>query len=316
MARVGVLLALLLFAPAAARASSSSPVPANPDSAVQLAQSLVGQVLGSAGSGGEPADSGSVAAAVPAAVSVATATATVTPAPATVHVTVPVVNLPSVPSDPDPVPRLTTGAVGTGIVGQLEPVVAEPSQQTGQPSTTDAKPAIVPADSSGALLVTPGSKSAARKLEEGAASATLAAELVARLDRSLSGLDRSFSGIDRSFLPHTNGPAVAGREGTPPSGSRDRSDLIPGRRHPGRPVGSPPPGAIASPTLGVALPLSASLSTGAATGTTGSGTSAPAAALLTLMAAYILVALLPGRLALDVFPWQSAFVAFRLERPG
>jgi hypothetical protein len=65
-------------------------------------------------------------------------------------------------------------------------------------------------------------------------------------------------------------------------------------------------------------PSSTSLAGGAAAGSSAGGGSsgAAAAALLAVAALWLLAALLPGRLALDLFPWQSAMLALRLERPG
>jgi hypothetical protein len=67
-----------------------------------------------------------------------------------------------------------------------------------------------------------------------------------------------------------------------------------------------------------AQPSSTSLAGGAAAGSSagGVGSGAAAAALLAVAALWLLAALLPGRLALDLFPWQSAMLALRLERPG
>ena len=48
----------------------------------------------------------------------------------------------------------------------------------------------------------------------------------------------------------------------------------------------------------------------------GAGTSAAAAAILGLAGLWLLRALLPGLLTLDIFPWQSTLRAMRLERPG
>jgi hypothetical protein len=39
-------------------------------------------------------------------------------------------------------------------------------------------------------------------------------------------------------------------------------------------------------------------------------------ALLLVAALWLLQALLPGRLSLDLSPWQSALLSLRLERPG
>jgi hypothetical protein len=55
---------------------------------------------------------------------------------------------------------------------------------------------------------------------------------------------------------------------------------------------------------------------GASTSSGGAGAGASAAAVLALAGVCLLGALLPGRLRLDPFPWRSALLASRLERPG
>ena len=55
---------------------------------------------------------------------------------------------------------------------------------------------------------------------------------------------------------------------------------------------------------------------GAAAGGPGGAAGATAAALLTLVGICLMRALLPGRLALGLAPWQSAQLVCRLERPG
>ena len=73
-----------------------------------------------------------------------------------------------------------------------------------------------------------------------------------------------------------------------------------------------------STPLGGATPVSTSLPpAGAGAGGTGGGVGgAPAAALLALAGLWLLSALLPGLLGLEIFPWRSALCALRLERPG
>ena len=68
-----------------------------------------------------------------------------------------------------------------------------------------------------------------------------------------------------------------------------------------------------------AAPASAAVAPGGSEGTSagvGAGTSAAAAAILGLAGLWLLRALLPGLLTLDIFPWQSTLRAMRLERPG
>ena len=97
--------------------------------------------------------------------------------------------------------------------------------------------------------------------------------------------------------------AVAGHQR---SGVRRRSS-----RANSAPVGS-------SITVAGAPPLPTPLPGGAAASGAigGVGVGAAAAALLALAALWLLTALLPGRLTLDLFPWQSTMLALRLERPG
>jgi hypothetical protein len=70
-------------------------------------------------------------------------------------------------------------------------------------------------------------------------------------------------------------------------------------------VATPPPGSASLPAGGAASSAGG-----------GMGASAFAVALLGLAAVLLLRALLPGRLPLSLFPWQSAILTSRLERPG
>jgi hypothetical protein len=75
---------------------------------------------------------------------------------------------------------------------------------------------------------------------------------------------------------------------------------------------------VASP-IDWAAPATAAVAPGGSEGTSsgvGAGTSAAAAAILGLAGLWLLRALLPGLLTLDIFPWQSTLRAMRLERPG
>ncbi len=68
-----------------------------------------------------------------------------------------------------------------------------------------------------------------------------------------------------------------------------------------------------------AAPATTAVAPGGSEGTSsgvGAGTSAAAAAILGLAGLWLLRALLPGLLTLDIFPWQSTLRAMRLERPG
>jgi hypothetical protein len=65
---------------------------------------------------------------------------------------------------------------------------------------------------------------------------------------------------------------------------------------------------LPSPPLGV--------TGGVSTGSGGIGAGAAGGALLVLAALWLLHTLLPGRLTLDLTPWQSALLSLRLERPG
>ncbi|MBV9422037.1 MAG: hypothetical protein JOZ98_03930 [Solirubrobacterales bacterium] len=61
-------------------------------------------------------------------------------------------------------------------------------------------------------------------------------------------------------------------------------------------------------------PFSGAAPSGATAGAVGAG--AAAGALLAVSFVWLLYGLLTGRLTLDLFPWQSALLASRLERPG
>lgn len=75
---------------------------------------------------------------------------------------------------------------------------------------------------------------------------------------------------------------------------------------------------VAGP-IGWAAPATAAVAPGGSEGTpsgVAAGASAAAAAILGLAGLWLLRALLPGLLTLDIFPWQSTLRAMRLERPG
>jgi hypothetical protein len=81
----------------------------------------------------------------------------------------------------------------------------------------------------------------------------------------------------------------------------------------------PTAGAVeSSVTVGGAPPIPGSYPAGAAAGSAsgGMGVGAAGAALLAVAALWLLHVLLPGRLALELFPWRSTLLSLRLERPG
>ncbi len=80
--------------------------------------------------------------------------------------------------------------------------------------------------------------------------------------------------------------------------------------------GSTPGGGIVEAQVPdvASAPLSGGAPSGATPGAVGAG--AAAGALLAVAFVWLLYGLLPGRLTLDLFPWQSALLASRLERPG
>jgi hypothetical protein len=94
----------------------------------------------------------------------------------------------------------------------------------------------------------------------------------------------------------------------------------------GVPPGAPAPPAVArtgrvevAGPIGWAAPATAAVAPGGSEGTpsgVAAGASAAAAAILGLAGLWLLRALLPGLLTLDIFPWQSTLRAMRLERPG
>lgn len=78
---------------------------------------------------------------------------------------------------------------------------------------------------------------------------------------------------------------------------------------------SPGAGSVETQVPGVgSAPFSGAAPSGATAGAVGAG--AAAGALLAVSFVWLLYGLLTGRLTLDLFPWQSALLASRLERPG
>jgi hypothetical protein len=104
-------------------------------------------------------------------------------------------------------------------------------------------------------------------------------------------------------------PAAPARRSEARGESRGARHLVPPRPHPRSAVIAPP----------TALPLSATLPPGGGEGSAagaGGASGAAAVALLALFGICILRALLPGLLGLGLAPARSAFLVWRLERPG
>ncbi len=168
--------------------------------------------------------------------------------------------------------------------------------EIGPPGPTAAGSAVPSVEPSGPFGVTHGRTSVVRRPDRGAASGSRASEPPG----SLAG---PFWPAVRSLAPGAE-RTIASADGLR-VGSGDH-----GRRARAAPDRSAPAAAVA------VQPVPASLPTGAATGAASSGAGASTVALIALLAACVLTALLPGRMAVDLFPWASAFVALRLERPG
>ncbi len=120
---------------------------------------------------------------------------------------------------------------------------------------------------------------------------------------------RSVSGVDAAPPAHeaiSTPTQTLGRSSNPVP-SRRRSSGAPGVAHRSSP---------SSVSASVPLPISSSFPAGAAAGASGGIGAGAAAAVLVVAMLWLLQALLPGRLALDLCPWRSAMLVWRLERPG
>ena len=120
--------------------------------------------------------------------------------------------------------------------------------------------------------------------------------------RSVSGVDAAPSAHEAISTP----TQTLGRSSNPVPSQR-RSSGAPGVAHRSSP---------SSVSASVPLPISSSFPAGAAAGASGGIGAGAAAAVLAVAMLWLLQALLPGRLALDLCPWRSAMLVWRLERPG
>lgn len=186
--------------------------------------------------------------------------------------------------------------------GLAVPGVDAPLPGIGQPSDASQGPAVTAPLGTGWPLTPTRSVSTQASPIGGAAPTIRAASRgIGRTERLLDPA--------RYFAPTDSNATLSSADGAAETIRPAHHDSS-RRRVPSRAAASAPAIVSAAP------PASESLSPGTATGSASSGTGASTAALLVLMATCILAALLPGRLTLDLFPWASAFVAFRLERPG
>lgn len=321
-----VVLAYLLIAPVGAHAAT--PVPST---GVQLpavvpagAQAAVGAVVAQASAAPVPA---AAAAAVPAPVRAAAADVTARvraaaaavsapspqAAPSVPHVSVPSVPAPSVAPTAPPVnvPRVTVPRVPlpspqrapSQTPALASSAVAGAAQQTG---SVGAQLAGAHTRSGGRPeSVKPSGRPPARP-----PTGAVAHQASRRVATPLA------------WQPIAAGASAASVERAGPS-QPVRAARIPERRPPlvvhhapVRDIGITEASATAWPTV----PTTASLPPGGAGGPSAGGSGGAAggiaAAVLALAALVLLRGFLPGLLALDVVPWRSALLAFRLERPG
>jgi translation initiation factor IF-2 len=307
-ALAAALLMLALIAPGAEAAAPGSGalgqlaavVPSPAQSAVSAALSQVPSATGAGASGvATPASPPSVHVAVP------------QPPP------VPVVTRPAPPSTPaTPVPPAPLPVPAPpGVAGQA---VRMPTQSSAQPEAavqaalSEANPSSSARPDAALGRRTPAHRSAHSRARRHAGSvrsvsaasarrAPIARTTAARLWSPVSGLETSRRGVQ---------PAAPARRADARRESRRAHHPAPRRSHPG--------GALTASES--AIPLSAALPPGGADGSAaGAGSAAAgaaAAALLVLFGLCILRALLPGLLGLGLAPARSAFLVWRLERPG
>jgi hypothetical protein len=224
-------------------------------------------------------------------------------------VDVPAVKVPAVNAPPAAVPAVTVPAVTVPAV-LPSAAAGQPGARAGSPAPVDAVPASSPIPSArpgqGHARPTPGAHHTPPR------SAGRAQWTGYRSDRSLVG-------------PPGSGPFELGVEWAPAGPDGHLSSTGSHRLGPVLRIVAvrrlEPQQGLADATADAPLtpPVSASLPPGGAVSPAGGGggaAGAAAAALLALAAVALLRALLPGLLAVDLLPWRSALLAFRLERPG
>jgi len=334
MAFTAVVVAYLLIAPVCAHAdglvpSSGARLPAVVPAAAQAA---VGAAVAQASADPVPA---AAAAAVPAAARAAAAAvstaarAVVAAAPSPVHAAavagpapapqaapaVPHVSLPSVPAPTVPrvnVPRVTLPTVPV-------PSLRSATSPNPDPAPRAAAGAARHAGSVGAQLADAPRRSSARR-----ETAKPSGHAPVRPRTDIGAAHQASGRVAPSTVwhPFAAGAYAASVTRAGPSspvhaaGVRERRQPAVLHRAPVRDTGMAEATATAWPTV----PTTASLPPGGAGGPSAGGSGGAAggiaAAVLALAALAVLRGFLPGLLALDVVPWRSALLAFRLERPG
>jgi hypothetical protein len=312
-ALVTALLTLALIVPAGAQASGpgsaalsqlASVVPAPAQSAVAAALSQIPSASGAGASPGSPPDS-------PPAAPVG--------APAAVHV--PVVTPPAPPPTPvaaAPTPQPATPvSSATGVYGQAggvrlpsvsQPDAAVPALSTGPSSSSPAGPDR-PAGAQ--TSVHRPARPRAGRHADAAVSTRSASTGVVPAARVAAAVAWSPIQILETTSRRGAQPAAPARRPNLRIESGHARHVAPPRSRPGGTVTTSPP---------AALPLSSALppggADGSAAGAGGGAAGAATAALLALAGVCILRALLPGLLGLGLAPARSAFLVWRLERPG
>ncbi len=217
-----------------------------------------------------------------------------------------------------------SGAIGdtpdvarSPLPSRVEAIVADP----GALARTGTSVTVVAASRSGGHRAHDGSRRGGPRSSAGHVSTTRDPASAHLLVAAVRGA--AVAGQHLSTLP-VSPPATGVPPGaTPPATELARSPgpvaghLSAGRDRP-RAVARTGRAEVAVP-VGWAAPSTAAVAPGGSEGTpsgVGAGTSAAAAAILGLAGLWLLRALLPGLLTLDIFPWQSTLQAMRLERPG
>lgn len=322
LALTAVILTYALIAPVCARADSS--VPSSVDQLATAVTASTQAAVNAAVSGASAAPVAAVAAAavsapVRAAADAVTASAHVAAVAAPVPQTAPAMPHVSMPAAPNPAVAPSVPQVNVPHVTLPRAPVPSPQRapsHTSDPVSSAAAVATRQAGSVGAGLATPHGRSAGRP-----AVAKPSGSPPAR-PRAVVLAHQAARPVFPPIAWHPISAAVASvkRVGPLPpvhaarSAERRRPPVI--HRAPMRDLGLMEASATAWPTV----PTTASLPPGGAGGPSAGGSGGAAggiaAAVLALAALALFRGFLPGLLALDVVPWRSALLAFRLERPG
>ena len=182
---------------------------------------------------------------------------------------------------------------------------------------------------SNVFVVPPPAGSPATQLESAVTPAVSTRPVTAQRPGPQAGQEQSNRGVQGSRTPwalarvdaaFTSAASVRPRGQSVEPSLAPAAHAIPSRQRLGKARSAPRSTSRAvssSVTVSGAPPVPTSGPAGAAaSGSSGVGVGAAAAALLAAAALWLLQALLPGRLGLDLSPWQSTMLALRLERPG